>query len=150
MSRKLSVAGTRTMLLAVLLTSLCFVGTARAQGQSPAYVGKFTLSYQVVWGKSALQPGNYTITIKSTGAPMVALVRNSDGDAVTHVVSGARSGNPNGVNAILIKEKDGQLKVHSLALADLGMVLIYDPALAREAVQEARTSQSVPVTWAKK
>jgi hypothetical protein len=40
--------------------------------------------------------------------------------------------------------------VHSLALADLGMVLIYDPTLAREAVQEARTSQSVPVTWAKK
>jgi hypothetical protein len=149
MGRKLSVAGT-TMLLAALLTSLFFVGTARAQGQSPAYVGKFTLSYQVVWGKSVLQPGNYTITIKSTGAPMIALVRNSDGDAVTHVVSGARSANPNGVNAILIKEKDGQLKVHSLALADLGIVLIYDPGLAREAVQEARASKTVPVTWAKK
>jgi hypothetical protein len=149
MKRNQRMTGT-ALLVATLFTSLFFVGTAMAQGQSPAYVGKFTLSYQVVWGKSVLQPGNYTITIKSTGAPMVALVRNSDGDAVTHVVSGARSGNPNGVNAILIKEKDGQLKVHSLALADLGMVLIYDPTLAREAVQEARTSQSVPVTWAKK
>ena len=149
MRRKLSLAGT-TMLLAALLTSLFFSGTARAQGRSPAYVGKFTLSYQVVWGNSVLQPGNYTITIKSIGAPIVALVRNSEGDAVTHVVSGARSRNPNGVNAILIKEKDKQLKVYSLALADLGMVLIYDPTLAREAVQEARTSQSVPVTWAKK
>ena len=95
------------------------------------------------------QPGNYTITIKSTGAPIIALVRNSDGDAVTHVVSGARSGNPNGVNAILVKEKGGQLKVHSLALADLGMVLIYDPGLAREAVQEARASKTVPVMWTK-
>ena len=113
-------------------------------------MGKFTLSYQVVWGKSVLQPGNYTITIKSTGAPIIALVRNSEGDAVTHVVSGARSGNPNGVNAILIKEKDGQLEVHSLALADLGIVLIYDPSLAREAVQEARASKTVPVMWTKK
>jgi hypothetical protein len=138
------------MLLAALLTSLSFVGTARAQGQFPAYVGKFTLAYQVVWGDSVLQPGNYTITIKSIGAPIVALVRNSDGDAVTHVVSGARSRNPNGVNGILIKEKDGQLRVHSLALADLGMVLIYDPTLARGTVQEARVSQTVPVTWTKK
>ena len=138
------------MLLAALLTSLFFVGTARAQGQFPAYVGKFTLAYQVVWGDSVLQPGNYTITIQSIGAPIVALVRNSDGDAVTHVVSGARSRNPNGVNAILIKEKDGQLRVHSLALAGLGMVLIYDPTLARTTVQEARVSQTVPVTWTKK
>ena len=149
MGRKLSVAGT-TILLVALLTSLFFVGTARAQGQSPAYVGKFTLSYQVVWGDSVLQPGNYTITIKSTGAPMIALVRNSDGEAVTHVVSGARSGNPNGVNAILIKEKDGQLKVYSLAVADLGIVLIYDPGLARAAFQEARASKTVPVMWTKK
>ena len=137
------------MLLAALLTSLFFVGTARAQGQSPAYVGKFTLSYQVVWGNSVLQPGNYTITIKSTGVPIIALVRKSDGDAVTHVMSGSRSGNTNGVNALLIKEKDGQFRVHSLALADLGMVLIYDPSLARETVQETRVSKIVPVMWAK-
>jgi hypothetical protein len=148
MRRKLSMAGT-TMLVAALLTSLFFVGTARAQGQPPAYVGKFTLSYQVVWGNSVLQPGNYTITIKSIGAPIVALVRNSDGDAVTHVVSGARSRNPNGVNVILIKEQDGQLRVHSLALADLGMVLIYDPALAREPVHEALANKTVPVMWAR-
>jgi hypothetical protein len=40
--------------------------------------------------------------------------------------------------------------VHTLALADLRMVLIYDPTLAREVVQEACASQTVPVTWAKK
>ena len=41
--------------------------------------------------------------------------------------------------------------MHTLALADLRMVLIYDPAaLAREVVQEACASQTVPVTWATK
>ena len=139
-----------TLLVAALLTSLLVVGTPRAQGQSPAYVGKFTLSHQVVWGKSVLQPGNYTITIKSTGMPIVALVRNVDGGAVTYVMSVVESDHTNGANALLIKEKDGQFRVHSLALSDLGMVLIYDPILARETVQEARASQTVPVMWAKK
>ena len=149
MERNQRVTGT-ALLVAALVTSLFFVGTARAQGQSPAYVGKFTLTYQIHWGESVLQPGNYTITIKSTGDPIIALIRKADGDAVTHVMSGARSENTNGVNALLIKEKGGQLTVHSLALADLRMVLIYDPSLARETVQEARVSQTVPVMWAKK
>jgi hypothetical protein len=149
MERKQRLACT-ALLVAALLTSLFLVGTARAQAQSPAYVGKFTLTNQIHWGASVLQPGNYTITIKSIGNPTVALIRNIGGDAVTYVLSGARSGKTNGVNALLIKEKDGQLKVHSLALADLGMVLIYDPTLARETVQEARVSQTVPVTWSKK
>jgi hypothetical protein len=142
-------AGT-ALLVAVLLTSLFFVGTALAQGQSPAYVGKFTLTYQIHWGKSVLQPGNYTITIKSIRTPIIALIRKADGDPVTNVMSGGRSRNTNGVNGLLIEEKDGQLIVHSLALADLGMVLIYDPTLAREKVQEARVSQTVPVMSAKK
>jgi hypothetical protein len=40
--------------------------------------------------------------------------------------------------------------VHSLALADLRLILIYDPTLARETVREARVSKTVPVMWAKK
>jgi hypothetical protein len=148
MERKQRMAGT-AMLVATLLTSLFFVGTAPAQIRA-AYVGKFTLTSQVHWGKSVLQPGNYTITIVSNAVPTIARIRNGDGDAVIYVTSGARSGNTNGVNALLMKEKDGQLRVHSLAVADLGMVLIYDPTLARETVQEARVSQTVPVMWAKK
>ena len=148
MERKQRMAGT-ALLMAALLTSLFFVGNAGAQAP-PAYVGTFTLRNQIHWGKSVLQPGNYTITIKSSGNPSIASIRNADGDAVTFVMSGARSGNTNGMNALFMKEKDGQLRVHSLALADLGMVLIYDPSLTRETVQEARVSQMVPVMWAKK
>jgi hypothetical protein len=138
------------VLVAALITTLLFVGIARAQAQSPVYVGKFTLSYQVVWGKSVLRPGNYTIIIKSTRNPIIALLRNENGDAVTYVMSGAESAHPAGANSLLIKEKQGQFRVHSLTLSDLGIVLIYDPALAREKVQEARSSQTVPVMWAKK
>jgi hypothetical protein len=147
---KTSVISISMGLLAALVTSLFFTGTLQAQAQHPTYVGKFTLTQQIHWGKTALQPGKYTVSINSTVAPMIGTIRTVAGDGVSIVMSQARTENKNGVNALLIKEKDGQPTVHSLALAELGMVLIYDPTLARETVQEARVSQTVPVMWAKK
>jgi hypothetical protein len=149
MGRNQRIPGT-AVLVAALFMSLFVGGTARAQAQSSAYVGKFTLTSQTHWGNSVLQPGNYTITIESTGEPIIGLIRNADGDAVTHVVSGARCADKSGANVLVIREKDGQLKVQSLALADLGMILIYDPTLTRKTVQEVRFSQKVPMMWAKK
>ena len=140
----------RLLALAALLTSPFFARTSGAQGQSPAYVGKFTLTQQIHWGKTVLQPGKYTVSLNSTVAPIIGMIRTVAGDGVSIVMSQARTGNKNGVNGLLIKEKDGQPTVHSLALAELGVVLIYDPTLARETVQEARVSQVVPVMWAKK
>jgi hypothetical protein len=135
-----------------LLASFFFAGAARAQEQRPAFAGEFTLPYEAHWGKCVLPPGNYSITIKSTGTPMIALVRTADGEAVTYVMNGAVETHPNGQNALLIKERQGQRIVHSLALNDLGVVLIYEPSLAHEKpmVQEARNIQAVPVTSAKK
>jgi hypothetical protein len=143
-----TVAGIK-MLLATLVISLFCVGMMQAQGELAVYRGRFTLSYQVHWGKSVLQPGDYTITIPSTGLPTFALIRKADGNWGTRVVSGVHSGPTNGVNALLLKDKDGQLTVHSLSLPSLGIVLIYDPSLARESVQEARVSRTVPVMLAK-
>jgi hypothetical protein len=136
------------MLLATLVMSLLHVGTVHAQ--LPVYRGQFTLPYQVLWGESVLKPGDYTITIQSIGIPAIALIRKADGHGGTLVVSRIHGQPTTGVNALLVKDKDGQLTVHSLSLADLRMVLIYDPSLARESVKEARVSRTVPVMWAKK
>ena len=144
MTRNLTQAATT-----FLLASLFFVGIAQAQAQHPAFTGKFTLPYQVRWGGSVLKPGDYTLTVKSTGSPVIALVRAAGGDAVTYVVSGSVSGNTAGVNALAIRENGGQLIVHSLTLADLGMVLVYDPSLAHEQVKEAQVRRSIPVMIAK-
>ena len=138
-----------TLLLAALLLSLFLAGTARAQAQRPAFVGKFTLTQQIHWGQSVLGPGKYTVCINSTVAPVIGIIRDSNGDAVSFLVSQASSGEKEGVNALLIKEKDGQPTVHSLALADLGMILIYDTSLAHGRTQEARVTQTVPVVWVK-
>jgi hypothetical protein len=134
------------LLVVAALTSLS-AGTAKAQAISPAYVGKFTLAAETHWGKAVLSPGNYTITVKSTGSPVIALIRSANGDAFTYEVSGAQSRNHSGLNALLIGEKHGQLTVHSLALAELGIVLVYDRSLAREKTQSAQ-QQTVPVMLA--
>jgi len=81
---------------------------------------------------------------------MIALVRTADGNAVTYVVNGSVNTHPSSTNALLLRENKGQFVVHSLALADLGLMLIYDPTLAKEPVKEAREERTLPIFSAKK
>lgn len=130
--------------------SLFLVAASQAQSDLSIFTGKFALATQVRWDTAVLQPGNYTITITSSRLPILALVRDSQGRPVGRFASGINAGKTSTRNALLLKEKDGQLHVCSLALASLGSVLVYDPVLAREAVMEARSIQTVPVTLAKR
>jgi len=137
-----------------ILLAVCIMlipaGIAQAQTDRPAFTGKFTLSTQVQWGKTMLPPGEYTVTIGSSSMPSFALVRDSKGRPVAHFVSVIKDGKISAKHALLVKEKNGQLRVYALALASLGEVLIYDPALAREEILEARAPQTVPVMLAKR
>jgi hypothetical protein len=139
----------RMLFPALFVSVFFFAATAHAQGDLPVYGGKFTLPYRVHWGESVLEAGDYTIRINSTGTPIIALVRKVNGDALTRVISGSRTKQTNGINALLIREKDGQLTVHSLSLSDLGLVVIYDPSLAQEPVREVRESRTIPVMSAR-
>jgi hypothetical protein len=149
MKRNSRIRGSQ-VLAAALLMSLFFIATSQAQTDRVVFAGKFTLTDQVQWGKTVLQPGDYTITIGSTSMPVLVLVRDSKGRAVARFMSGNDSGETSARNALLIQEKGGQMHVYSLELASLGRVLVYDPALARAAVLEARAPQTVPVMLAKR
>lgn len=146
--KKIQVLAGSKVWLAALSIGLVFVGMAQAQ--IPTFTGKFTLTTQVQWSRTVLQPGDYTITIGSLSAPAVALIRNSSGLPVARFISRIDSGKTNTGNVLLIRETDGQLRVYALALASLGKVLVYDPALAHEAVREARAPETVPVMLAKR
>lgn len=149
MKRNSRIRGSR-VLTAALLMSLFFIATSQAQTDLAVFTGKFTLGNQVLWGNTVLQPGDYTITIGSSSMPAFALVRDSKGRPVARFVSRIDGGPTSAGNALRIREKDGQLRVYSLALRSLGRVLVYDPALAREAVLESRSLQTVPVMLAKR
>jgi hypothetical protein len=149
MTRNSRMPGSRVLVTA-LFVSLLSIVALHAQTGVPAYVGGFTLSQPIQWNTTILQPGDYTITIGSTGSPVIALISTVSGRPVALLKNLSRSDSANGRNALLLKEKNGRLQVYSLALADLGMVLIYDPALARQAVLESQIGRTVPVIWAKR
>jgi len=138
------------VLAAALLMSLFFIATSQAQTELTVFAGKFTLTDQVQWGKTVLQPGDYTIIIGSGSMPVSVMVRDSRGRAVARFISGIDSGKTSARNALLIKEKGGQMHVYSLELASLRKVLVYDRALARAAVLDARAPQTVPVQLAER
>jgi hypothetical protein len=139
-----------TFLLAALAASLVLADPARAQNFSPSFAGKFTLTSTVHWGKATLPPGTYTLRIDSTNRPIMAIIRNDRSSFAIRVMSLASSDCHNGPNALHLKVRHGSLVVQSLALADLHTVLIYDPSLAQEKVEEARADSTVPLLVASK
>jgi hypothetical protein len=138
------------MLLAALFLNVMLVGVSQAHAQTSVFFGKFTLTQQTQWGPAVLPPGDYTIDINSASMPVKAFIRNCKGRTVAMVISRIESGKASRGNALLVKEKGGQLQVYSLASATLGRVLVYDPALAREAVMEAPAAQNIQLTSAKR
>jgi hypothetical protein len=149
MKRNSRISGSH-VLATTLVIGFLLITTAQAQTALTAFAGRFTLTNQVLWGKTALQPGNYTISIGASSMPTIALISDSKGRPVAQFISGIDSGKTSASNALLIKEKGGLLYVYSLTLVSLGRELVYDPALAREAVLEARAPQTVPVILAKR
>lgn len=149
--RKVQALAVSRMLFAALNITLILGGIAQAQMELPVFTGEFTLTNQVHWGKNVLQPGNYTITLESSPGGTFALVRDNKGRGVGRFMSRFDEGRRTSTeNALLIREKGGQLRVYSLELASLGKALVYDPVLARELVMEARAPKTVPVILAKR
>ena len=137
-----------TLFLVAMAASLILANTARAQS---AFVGKFTLTSPVSWGKITLSPGTYSIRIDSTARPITTFITRDDSTSsfAILVMSIASRDYRNGSNALQLKARKGALVVHSLVLADLKKVLLYEPSAAQESVEEARDA-SVPVLVARK
>jgi len=134
-----------------LLAVLLFVGQANA---APPFEGKFTLPNEVRWGKAVLPAGNYCLRVSYFNTTTMVTIQEADSmKTVAFLPSLIAEDNKNnkGESALLIAGRGGQRVVHSLRLAELGIVLIYDPALARDReIIEAHKTQSVPILAAKK
>lgn len=141
MNRKRSILQA-TFFLAALVASLFFAGTTRAQTISTAFEGKFTLTSTVRWGKGTIPPGTYTLRIESATSPIRATIYNDRDIVVARVISRAIEDYTGGSNALKLKTREGQFVVQSLVLADLDMVLVFDPSRTRERVEEARADSS--------
>jgi hypothetical protein len=139
-----------TLFLAAMAASLTLASATRAQY---AFVGKFTLTSPVSWGKSTLPPGTYRIRIDDpTTFPIMAVISRDDSTSSFGIwgMSMAIEDYRNGSNALLLKARNGALVVRSLVLADLKKVILYERSAPQGSVEEARVDASIPVLVARK
>ena len=142
------VAGSKVLVTA-LFAGLLSIVSLHAQAVS-AYEGRFTVVQPIQWNTTVLQPGDYVITIPTAGSIVMASVRTASGSPVVFLMNRGQNDTTNRRNTLLLKEKDGRMQVYSLVLADLGKVLIYNPALARKALLESQGIQTLPMVLAKR
>jgi hypothetical protein len=138
----------RLVLCAAALLVACSYGTrANAQSAPSAVQARFTLPYQVQWGKAVLPAGDYLITFDSS---FLTIRDAKNFHTVANEPTAIRQ-DGEGESALLISVRGHQRVVRSLTISQLGQTFVYPASRAAEREsEEARRTQSVPVLVASK
>jgi hypothetical protein len=137
------------MRLLVIVTLITCAFAAEANAQS-SFTGRFTLPYEVHWGKVVLPAGDYSITMESSAAP--ALVRSASGENKMFTSIPVTAESEKGAACLVITLRGNERRVRSLNLPRLGTSLIYEPLsnTERELLAKEGQIQTVPVSTARK
>jgi hypothetical protein len=138
---------TKATLFAVVLLATCaFAGLANAQ----TLAVKFTLPFEVQWGRNVLPAGEYSISMDSSAN--VALVRSANGNTVGFTPIPITATSHSGNTALFVMVRGNEHLVRSLNLPARGISLIYPPTTSaqREMLANADRVKSVPVITAGK
>jgi len=133
--------------LGVLVATFVFSAAANAQ---PTFEGKFVLPHEVRWNHAVLPPGQYSIEIASTEAPVV-LHSASTGKSYntsTPMMADAEKG----ATRLNITNFGNERRVRSLNLPQIGKALVFDPLTRteKELLAKAGGNDAVPVMAARK
>lgn len=130
-----------------LLVSFLWAGVANA---APLYRGRFTLPYEVRWGQAVLPAGDYLLRFKDVGTLVFVVINDAKSGKDIAFLAPLGKSDAKRRSALLIAGEGNQRVVHSLRLAELGEVFVYDAALSARDVREANAMQALPVLAAKK
>jgi hypothetical protein len=132
-----------------LLVSFLWAGVANA---APLYRGRFSLPYEVRWGQGVLPAGEYLVRFEDVQTRVFVVIRDAKSGKDVAYLAPVTNSNAQGKSALLIADEGNQQVVHSLRLAELGEVFIFEPALARgaEVVREAHKMQTLPIVAVKR
>jgi hypothetical protein len=134
------------MFAVVLLATCAFAAGANAQ----TVAARFTLPFEVHWGKNVLPAGEYSISMDSVSN--VAIVRSRNGKTVFNTPIPIRANSDKGPTALVVMVRGNERSVRSLNLPARGVSLIYQPATSaeREMLAKADQIKTVPVIPAAK
>lgn len=133
--------------LGVLVATCAFAAAAFAQ---PTFVGKFTLPYEVHWGRGVLPAGVYYIRMDSIAAQ--AVVVSAGGMRTMFTTPPVIADSKQTGTFLTLTTIGNERRVRSLNLPQLGKSLIFAPLTKTEMEELAKAGQSntVPVVTAKK
>ena len=143
MKLKKSLSNVHLMTLGLLITLLC----ASVAQAAPICRGKFTLPYAIRCGQAVLPAGEYELKFRDGQARVFVVIQDAKSGKDVAYLTPVTNSDAHGASALLIANEGDQRVVHSLRLAELDEVFIFEPALARRVggVREARTMQTLPV-----
>ena len=132
-----------------LLVSFLWAGAANA---APLYRGRFTLPYEVRWGQAVLPAGDYLLRFVDVQTRVFVVIQDANNGKDVAYLAPVTKTEAKGTSALLLADEGDQRVVHSLRLAELGEVFIYEPTLVRGTrdVREAQTMRTLPVVAMKK
>lgn len=133
----------RVGLFATILLAIC--SFARPINSQVLYHGTLTLPYQTRWGKAVLPADEFLLTFtRFEGAAMLLVQDAKSGRYIADEPLNITEYSTKGQSALLIGTRGA-------VNCSLGQIFVCDRELARgHAVQEARQTQAVPVSVAKK
>jgi hypothetical protein len=129
------------VLAVVLLAACAFAAGVNAQ----TFAARFTLPFEVHWGKNVLPAGEYSISMDSPSN--VALVRSRNGKTAFNTPIPIRANSDKGPTALVVMVRGNERSVRSLNLPARGVSLIYQPATSaeREMLAKADLVKAAPV-----
>ena len=138
-----------TIQLVTLGLLVCFLGAGVANA-APLYRGTFTLPYEVRWGQTVLPAGDYLIRFQDVSTRAFVVIKDAKSGKDVAILATLAISDAKGRSALLVASEANQRVVHSLRLAELGEVFVYETALSATNVREANAMQALPVLAAKK
>jgi len=127
----------RLVAAAMLLASLC----AAAGYAQPSFSGRFTLPYEINWGKNVLPAGNYRIIMEQLGAKTT--IQSEDGRIAFFTPAPVPVDSEGGTTGLVVVFHGNDRFVRALNLPHNGVSLVYQPQTGAEREMLAKADRVV-------
>lgn len=128
----------------LVLGGLMLLAVSANAQQAPLYRGSFTLPYEVRWGGTVLEPGDYTIVLDSAEAHGQLIIRGKNGAMALAPRAIARRA-PAGPSSLLVKRDAGRRTLEAIHLAEIDVVLSYGRWGMQDVVLDPENVERIPI-----